>query len=163
MLTRLAEWLDYLRENDVYDNTRIIIAADHGFNMLQIEELMFAVDDDYRKAAEFYFPLLMVKDFNSTGFKTSNEFMTNADVPTLATTGVINNPINPFTGKPINNSEKTAHDQMIILSEEWSIEVNNGKTFMASKWASVRNNLWDKNNWTFYDEEIVLDEHKLPN
>ena len=163
VLTRLAEWLDYLRENDVYDNTRIIIAADHGFNMLQIEELMFAVDDDYRKAAEFYFPLLMVKDFNSTGFKTSNEFMTNADVPTLATTGVINNPINPFTGKPINNSEKTAHDQMIILSEEWSIEVNNGKTFMASKWASVRNNLWDKNNWTFYDEEIVLEEHKLPN
>ncbi len=163
VLTRLAEWLDYLRENDVYDNTRIIIAADHGFNMLQIEELMFAVDDDYRKAAEFYFPLLMVKDFNSTGFKTSNEFMTNADVPTLATTGVINNPINPFTGKPINNSEKTAHDQMIILSEQWSIEVNNGNTFMASKWASVRNNLWDKNNWTFYDEEIVLDEHKLPN
>ncbi|MDR2181518.1 MAG: YidC/Oxa1 family membrane protein insertase, partial [Treponema sp.] len=29
-LLRFGEWLDALRENGVYDNTRIIIAADHG-------------------------------------------------------------------------------------------------------------------------------------
>ena len=27
---QLGNWFDYLRENDVYDNTRIIIVSDHG-------------------------------------------------------------------------------------------------------------------------------------
>ena len=31
----LGEWFDYLRENGVYDNTRIIIVADHGSNLGQ--------------------------------------------------------------------------------------------------------------------------------
>ena len=26
----LGDWFDYLRENGVYDNTRIILVADHG-------------------------------------------------------------------------------------------------------------------------------------
>ncbi len=159
---QLGKWFDYLRENNVFDNTRIIIVADHGHNLLQMESLTFATDDDYRKDIEFYYPTLLVKDFNSKEFTTSTEFMTNADVPTLAMKDLIENPINPFTGKAINSSEKTAHDQIVILSELWDIKVNNGNTFKASKWASVKDNLWDKNNWTFYDEEIVLDEHKLP-
>lgn len=160
---QLGKWFDYLRENNVFDNTRIIIVADHGHNLLQMESLTFATGDDYRKDIEFYYPTLLVKDFNSKEFKTSTEFMTNADVPTLAMKDIIENPINPFTGKAINSDEKTAHDQMVILSELWDIKVNNGNTFKPSKWASVKDNMWDKDNWTFYDEEIVLDEHKLPN
>ncbi len=38
---------------------------------------------DYLKENNVYYPLLMVKDFRSTEFTTSDEFMTNADVPTL--------------------------------------------------------------------------------
>ena len=88
--------------------------------------------------------------------------MTNADVPTLAMKDIIENPINPFTGKAINSDEKTAHDQMVILSELWDIKVNNGNTFKPSKWASVKDNMLDKDNWTFYDEAAVLKEHKAP-
>ena len=29
-LLQVAKWLDFLKENDCYDNTRIIIVADHG-------------------------------------------------------------------------------------------------------------------------------------
>lgn len=29
-LLRLGEWMDYLRQENVYDNTRIIIVSDHG-------------------------------------------------------------------------------------------------------------------------------------
>ena len=32
--------------------------------------------------AEYYYPLLLVKDFNSNKFSTSEELMTNGDVPT---------------------------------------------------------------------------------
>lgn len=160
---QLGKWFDYLRENEVFDNTRIIIVADHGHNLLQMESLTFATGDDYRKNIEFYYPVLLVKDFNSKEFLTSTEFMTNADVPTLAMKDLIENPVNPFTGKAINSDEKTAHDQIVILSELWDIRVNNGNTFKPSKWASVKDNLWDKDNWTFYDEDIVLDKHELPN
>ncbi len=112
---------------------------------------------------ETFYPLLMVKDFNGSGFATSYEFMTNADVPTLAFQGLINNPVNPFTGKPITSEEKTAHDQFVILSTNADIMENNGNTFLPSQWASVTDNLWDKNDWLFFQEEIVLTEHQFPN
>ena len=88
--------------------------------------------------------------------------MTNADVPTLAVQNLIENPVNPFTGKPINNDEKYAHDQFVTLSEAWSVSNNNGNTYEASYWASVHDSIWDKNNWTYYDTETVLDKHAAP-
>ncbi|MBQ9977188.1 MAG: YidC/Oxa1 family membrane protein insertase [Clostridia bacterium] len=160
-LKELAEWFDYLRENGVYDNTKIIITSDHGYTLENFDELIFDKDDQH-KNVNLYAPLLLVKDFNAHGFETSDEFMTNADVPTLATSGVIENPVNPFTNKPINSDEKTAHDQIITMSDKFDTYENNGYTFMPSGWISVKDNLWDRNNWKFYDEQVVLKEHALP-
>ncbi|MBQ6875881.1 MAG: hypothetical protein IJN46_06570, partial [Lachnospiraceae bacterium] len=72
------------------------------------------------------------------------------------------NPVNPFTGKPINNEEKTAHDQFIIMTGKWSVSTNDGYTYLPSRWASVKDNLWEKDNWTFYNGNRVLKEHKAP-
>lgn len=161
-LIQLGNWFDYLRENGVYDNTKIIIAADHGYNTYSLPELMIGEYPYWETDVENYFPLLLVKDFNSTEFTTSHEFMTNADVPTLAFKDLIENPVNPFTGKNVNNAEKTAHDQIVTLSLQWDIMVNNGNTFLPSGWASVKNDLWNPNNWTFSYDEIVLDSYVLP-
>ena len=155
-LIQIGQWLNYLRENDVYDNTRIIIVADHGKDLGQIDYLA----DMY--GSELYFPLMMVKDFNSEGFTTSTEFMTNADVPFLAVSGLLENPTNPFTGKPITNSEKTAHDQFIIMTKEWDVNQNNGYTYKESLWASVKDDIWDSRNWTFYEESTILKDHAAP-
>lgn len=160
-LKKLGEWFDYLRENGVYDNTKIIIASDHGYPLENFDELIFDKDNQY-KNVNLYAPLLLVKDFNAHGFETSDEFMTNADVPTLATNGVIENPVNPFTNKIINSDEKTAHNQLITMSNKYDTYENDGNTFMPSGWISVKDNLWDRNNWKFYDKEIVLKEHALP-
>ena len=161
----LGEWFDYLRDNDVYDNTRIIIVSDHGQHIQQIQQLILGNPDDEwdstNKDVERYFPLLMVKDFNSTGFTTSSEFMTNADVPTLAFQDLIEDPVNPFTGKAINSDEKTAHDQFLIVSWDWDIAENNGNTFKAAQWASIHDDLWNADNWTFLDDLVVLKEHSF--
>ena len=158
-MLQLGNWFDYLRENGVYDNTRIILVSDHGRALYHFDELaMPEMKDDI----ECYYPLLMVKDFNSKGFTTTKEFMTNADVPTLAMEQLIENPVNPFTGKTINMDEKFAHDQMVICSSAWEVNVNNGNTFLPSTWASVKDDVWNKNNWTFSDVETVLAEYKLP-
>ncbi len=97
---KLSEWFDYMRANGVYDNTRIILVSDHGYNVYQAGVTCNGND------MEFFLPLLMVKDFNAKGFTTSEDFMTNADVPELATSGLIVNPQNPFTGNPIKSDVK---------------------------------------------------------
>lgn len=159
-LLRLSEWFDYLRENGVYDNTRIIIVSDHGRYYGHLKELdnREGVDED---DIEMYFPLFLVKDFGAKGFNVSHEFMTNADVPTIATDGVIENPVNPFTGKALNNDEKTAHEQYIIRSHLWEVEDQNPTTFAPSTWVSVKDDIWDRDNWTYYSDYTVLSENSL--
>ena len=157
-MLQLGEWFDYLRENDVYDNTRIIIVSDHAYFTYQLDALYkdtghFAFND-----LALLYPLLLVKDFGSDEFTTSTEFMTQADVPTLAVDGLIENAVNPFTGKEINNDEKTAHDQYVIYSWDFDIAINNGTQFIPSKWYKVSDNIWDLNNWTLLDEITTMPE-----
>ena len=161
-IIQLGNWFDYLRKNNVYNNTRIILVSDHGFSLYHFDDLTF----DKGLNGELFFPLLMVKDFNSTGFVASDTFMTNADVPTLAMADLIQNPKNPFTGNTINSNEKNAHDQFILmhanLDTDWSVDYNNGNTFLPARWIRIHDNIWDKDNWTFYGEETVLDKHDMP-
>lgn len=101
-LLQLGRWFDYLKENGVYDNTRIILVGDHGQALGQIEELL---EGDWLDAMALN-PLLMVKDFNAQGFSEDRTFMTNADVPTIATKDLIENPVNPYTGKELSEDPK---------------------------------------------------------
>lgn len=160
-MLKLGEWFDYLREEGVYDNTRIIIASDHGRTLWQTNDLVMDDGSSLRMDIESYYPTLMVKDFDSTGFNVSDEFMTNADVPILATKGLIESPVNPFTGKPLNDDEKYAHDQYVITSYNWDVGKNNGNTYEASDWACVKDDMRDKSNWTFYYNFVVLKDHKM--
>ena len=147
----LGKWFDYLRENNLYDNTRIIIVSDHGFGMNQFDDLYL---DDLEFDAEAVNPILMVKDFNQTGFTTSTEFMTNADTPILAFDGVIQDPVNPFTNNPINQDGK-AGDILIYSSEEVNVNTNNGTRFKDPNgfWVSVHDDIRNKKNWSLYPGE----------
>ncbi len=149
-MLQLGKWFDYMRENGVYDNTRIILVSDHGRSgIYESDEHRLEGEDDIVR----YYPLLMIKDFGSKEFVTSEEFMTNGDVPTLAMEGLIENPVNPFTGKTIDSSEKTAHEQYIITSDELLVDKNNGTTFFPSTWYAVHDDMRDSNNWRLVSEE----------
>lgn len=139
---KLGEWFDYLREQGVYDNTRIIIVSDHGRGLNQ-----FGVTCD-EDDMEFFIPLLMVKDFNATGFTVSEEFMTNADTAVIATSGLIENPVNPFTGNPITSAGKTG-PQTVFLSDAVNPSDNAENTFSGGSWF-VFNGTDPRNldNWT---------------
>lgn len=158
---RLGVWFDLLREEGVYDNTRIILVSDHGRDLRHFPELV--ADLPYMSTnRESLLPLLMVKDFNAHGFTTSEAFMTNADVPTLATADLMENPVNPFTGKTISSAEKTAHPQFVPLNVEWDVSINCGNQFLPSYWASVSGNPWEAENWTFYDRTCALTRNAAP-
>ncbi|MBQ5671903.1 MAG: hypothetical protein IIV43_06070, partial [Oscillospiraceae bacterium] len=137
--------------------------SDHGYLIRQIQSLLMNDGAGGTIDTELYFPLLLVKDFNESGFKTSEEFMTNADVPVMAMDELIDQPRNPFTGKLITDKEKYAHDQFIIMSTEWEVDKHTDNHYLPAEWASVKDNRWDAANWNFYvGDEIVLTEHKLP-
>lgn len=144
-LIQLGKWFDYMRENDVYDNTRIIIVSDHGRGLNQFDNMQFG--PNACENVMFFNSLLLVKDFNSTEFKTDNQFMTVADVPTIATNGLVENPKNPFTEKPLNNEAKYNQPHRIFFSDVYDININNGNTFLPGTWITVHDNIFDMNNW----------------
>ncbi len=154
-MIQLGKWFDYLRENDVYDNTRIIIVSDHGRNLG-----VFDTDfEDSLHDIEYYQSMLMVKDFNAHGFTTVEDFMTNADVPTLAMEGLIDAPVNPFTGEAINSEYKTENSkQYVIMSKQWSVSKNDGKQFLEAEWATVSGDVRNKENWDIDTKLRVLPE-----
>lgn len=156
-LIRIGDWLDYLRENDLYDNTRIIIVSDHGRNLLSLDNAFFADEsEDVLHTIESYSPLFMVKDFNTKEFTVSEEFMSNADVPTIAFDGIIDNPINPFTGNPVNNNEKYKDDLIVFGTLSFMIAVNNGNQFNPGEWYSVHDDMRDVNNWKVINTNSYL-------
>ena len=100
--------------------------------------------------------MLLVKDFNSNNEFTSDDtFMTIADVATLATSDIISDPKNPFTGVSINDKLKHSGPVIVTDSYNWQIKYNNGTTFdlKGGKWWMVHDNIFDRNNWTLMDGE----------
>lgn len=146
-LMRIGEWLDFLRENGVYDNTRIIIAADHGRNLGAYGRLVFTLNKTAIDVMS-YNPLLLVKDFNSAEFTTDSRFMTLADVPELLTKNLIADPVNPFTKKKIGETDKDGVEMSVFTSDQWSINSNNGNTFLPDVWVSVHDDIFNPGNWT---------------
>ncbi|MBO4687567.1 MAG: membrane protein insertase YidC [Clostridiales bacterium] len=152
-LIQLGNWMDYLRELGVYDNTRIIIVADHAWGLGSLDSMLFGEGDaDTLYNAEDamgYNPFLFYKDFNSNEeFHADYTFMTNADTPTLAMDGLFENPVNPFTGNPIFQPDAKNQKMYVLYTDNWSAESNSGNTFTNSIWFTVGNqNVLDKNNW----------------
>jgi membrane protein insertase Oxa1/YidC/SpoIIIJ len=144
-LSRLADWFVFLKEQNTYDNTRIIITADHGAQKNYVSPMKpgLALNIDN------FNPLLLVKDFDASGsLKTDNTFMTNADVPFLAFLGQIEDPVNPFTGKPISIEAKNRPLYVAPSGgihpgdpDATRVQLNPREDFY------VHDNVFDFNNW----------------
>jgi len=143
----ISKYMDFLKENNVYDNTRIIIVSDHGrfyTDPLQ-SNIMFG---DYFTLADVN-ALLMVKDYAADfELNISNTFMTNADVPIIATQGLVQNPVNPFTNNQLSVNKYSGfivtsnnrHDLEDHLKDSYNIKPND--------WFLVKDNIFDLKNWS---------------
>ena len=152
-LRALCDWFDYLRANDAFDNTRIILVSDHGRNLGYDPELTAEVPLGPGESLSFDLLaancLLMVKDFDSHEFRVDERFMTNADTPTLAAQGLIENPVNPYTGTPLDSAQKLAGPQELLFSYNWNTKTNNGATFLPGYWFSVHDDIRERGNWEY--------------
>ena len=141
-LLLVGKWLRFLQEQGVYDNTRIIIASDHGKSVGNYTGNIRLPNND--RLSSFH-ALLLVKDFGTTGnLVTDNTFMTHGDVPLIAMDGLIENPVDPFSGKIIESNKKngvtitTAEVLQFIISD--------------NQWMHIQDNIFDEKNWTQLDK-----------
>ncbi|MDR2097161.1 MAG: YidC/Oxa1 family membrane protein insertase [Spirochaetaceae bacterium] len=152
-LVLLGKWFDYLKAHGVYDNTRIIISADHGWNY-NTKLPNFALPNGVLLSAVN--PLLLVKDFNDgaskddaeerEGIKTDYSFMSHADIPYMASRGITDT-VNPFTRNSLFY-DKTAGIK-ITTHYKWE-DVTDRKykwNINSNEWLYVHDNIFDPNNW----------------
>ncbi|MBB5225256.1 membrane protein insertase YidC [Treponema ruminis] len=107
-ILKLGSFFDYLRKEGVYDNTKIIIVADHGYTR---KGPFSAFSFKENNIAGAFNPLLLVKDFNAFyDIQTDNTFMTNADIPYIATQHLFSD------GKQAKNpySNETLHPSRVF-------------------------------------------------
>ena len=147
---RLGEWINFLKEEKVYDNTRIIFVSDHGS---QINYVMKPYPSMPSNIDNFH-PILLYKDFNSYGdLKIDMTFMTNADVPFLATYGQIEKPVNPFTGNIISTLNK---EKPLYIAASGSVHLENPLqtqlTLNPSKDYYVHGGMLEEKNWSKAEE-----------
>ena len=142
----LGDWFDYLRDQGLYDNTRIIIVSDHGARYWLFGDTN---DRDGNSLAICAFNcLFMIKDFNQTGFTTSDVFITNADTPSMAFNNLIADPINPFTNNPIRSNLDETQDFLYFASLIHNVTENNGNAFLPGDWYR-----YDPSYGDIYNEE----------
>ena len=142
----LGKWFDYLREQRVYDNTRIIIVSDHGENLYNDFPGNSTLSSG--DCVELYAALLLVKDFDAAGgLSTEDSFMTNADTPLLALSGLVEHPVNPWTGKRLESDKEDGIT--LTTSWLWRVEQHPRYTFDIKKdeWLHVQGNIFDPASW----------------
>ncbi|WP_288806179.1 hypothetical protein [uncultured Treponema sp.] len=152
ILMRFANFINYLKVNDMYDNTRIIIVSDHGTNH---KTGLFEQTPDIPILKDNFTATLMVKDFSSHGsIKTDMTFMTNADTPALATKDIISNAKNPFTGNKFNVENKAEFVKLASApAESTRIRTNTQFKVADDHWFTVKDNIFESKNWSRWIKE----------
>lgn len=147
----IGKWLDYLKQNNAYDNTKIIIVSDHGIGDGPTQDEKYTTSDLNGYKKDHLNPILLVKDFGETGtLKTDYQFMTNADTPTIALSGIIEKPVNPFTGNIISSESK--NDGVFVTIDDIFMphHSSSNKVFTVknNSWYKIKDNIFEDTNWT---------------
>ncbi|MBQ6321534.1 MAG: hypothetical protein IJI24_01545, partial [Lachnospiraceae bacterium] len=72
----------------------------------------------------------------------------------LAMEGLIEDPVNPFTGQQMNASEKEG-ELIVFHTTRWGVNDNNGNVFKdddSNRWLTVKENRLDMDNWTLIED-----------
>jgi hypothetical protein len=146
----LGKYFQFLKDAGVYDNTRIILVADHGRGSSDFPE---NIDLPQGRKLQPYNPLLMVKDFYAQNeapgrLSIDNSFMTNGDTPFFALNGIVQNQINPFTNLPLIPDKAQGVEVAAIGALSSYRHSKYRYTIGGNQWIHVHDNIFDSKNWT---------------
>jgi hypothetical protein len=158
----LGKFIEFLKDEGVYDNTRIILVSDHGRGSGDYEKNIRLPDGS---TLQSYNPLLMFKDFNVKDFSPGDDgrgetgggetagpavddsFMTNADTVFFALKNIIADPVNPFTKKRLE-ADKAGRVKITTIGALSSYRHSRYQyTIHRGQWMTVHSNIFDPANW----------------
>ncbi|MDY0290259.1 MAG: sulfatase-like hydrolase/transferase, partial [Sphaerochaeta sp.] len=145
-LRQVGLWFEELQDAGVYDNTRIIIVADHAYSLYASYFNDFS-ENKYEYA--FFNPLMLFKDFSSDGpYVTDNSFMTHADAPLFAADNLGFETINPFTKKYLFDSVDKR--EVTVYSGPFDPRNNQDNRFKLDlgKSYTVHDSIFEELNWS---------------
>ncbi|MBI9066756.1 MAG: membrane protein insertase YidC [Salinivirgaceae bacterium] len=146
IIEQLGKWIEWMKENDVYNNTRIVVVSDHGPSWGQYDgefdlnsPVNWDKDDPKKISHDRYWrlnALLMEKDYDSQGELIEDwRLMSNADAPALVFDE--NSPAKNDSTSRVLNTYWTFWKSHII--EQTEMEV--------FKQFEVKDNVFDLKNW----------------
>ncbi|MBQ3671449.1 MAG: YidC/Oxa1 family membrane protein insertase, partial [Treponema sp.] len=142
---QLGKWFDFLRENGAWDNTRIVIVSDHGYDM-KLKAFESFSDPTVPSS---YNALLLVKDFGAVGEVCTDEtLMTTADTLFLAKENLPVSDMNPFTSKRLVQEKEGGVD--VYYCVDWNVNYMQDSTVFnldENKAFHVSGNIFDERNW----------------
>lgn len=146
-----AEFFKFLKDNNCWDNSRIIIAGDHGRDPIRTKNMEFIAGfDDTDFLPDASIPLIMMKDFNSKGeIKKDYTFTTLADIPILATQDLPSElQKNPFSGKNFCETQDKAVVKIITAGNWHANHQLKSTQFENAEWAFVKDDVYNPHNWS---------------
>ena len=144
----VSEWIETLKREGIYDNTKIIFVSDHGsFSSPEDtpENLPFSERFFHRAHST-----LWVKDFKQHGdFRVDNQlFLSNADVPAIAYSGTGDNKdFSPIDKDPIQNPIK---ERVLFSFDPYFLGthiIKKKKDFYFNRYFRVKNSIFKAENW----------------
>lgn len=147
-LLLVSDYLDYLKQSGVYDNTEIVIVSDHGIVGPVKDYSSRAIqggtsDNLYVRSRS----ALLVKPIGAEGpLRTSERFVTNADVPSLVCER-IGGCVNPYL------SDRSVHhhgrnDPFVVSFVPWQFSAQRPSEFVIEAQYQVLNkDPYDAENW----------------
>lgn len=139
-LERLGTWFDWMKEQGIYDSTKIVITSDHGaFHTRKTDnqENQYYVIDAHGKNIymdEKYinnrrtFAVLMVKDFNQRGnIKIDYQLMANTDASSIMASGIPEHDFPMLIKDPITWTEPEKNNRQL------TVRSNNGTVTIKDK------------------------------
>lgn len=140
-----AEWLNWMKENNVYDNTKIILVADHGPDWWHYQKetdpgnapIVYSDNDNLTINRFLHLnPLLLVKDFNQSEPLIEDwRIMSNSDVHSIAF-GIDD----PTKGEPLDRTFTTHYTR-------WHTDLRTRIKYENKAKFRVSGNVYDMNNW----------------
>jgi hypothetical protein len=146
-LKKIGEILGKLQKSDYYDNTMILIISDHGWHYRVSPKFSNDFSDKitkhrYKFTSGRIQPILLVKDFNAKGkIKTSEKFVSNADIPSIICSNFKDN-----CGIDDANPVKLDLTRELFLTNVDCRELSAEK-FKIYYQYKVKDNIFDANNW----------------
>ena len=149
-LSYISDYIKWLKDSGIYDNTQIFIVSDHGSS------------DGINVLSSRADALLLFKDFNSRGvLKVDSRLMQNYDIVSIFCENLPQGC--PKVGASILKNYPKNREIIHTVPSSWMLVAHEKNRWILSRLYRIRDNIFDPKNWVEISEEEAVEIAKSNN